>query len=79
MSKKQPVPDRILPWLIILPISSYTDPVFDKRCKAINDTDDHGDTGIEGFWLQVIFYINLNFFLPDFSLKSNLFSKKGYG
>ena len=40
----------------------FSDPVFDKRCKTINDTDDHGDTGIEGFWLQVNVLQKLIFF-----------------
>ena len=35
--------------------------IFDKRSRLINDKDDHGEMGIEGFWLQVICSILFNF------------------
>ena len=32
-------------------------PLYEKRRKVINDKDSHGgESGIEGFWLQVSFY-----------------------
>ena len=39
----------------------------------INDTDDHGDTGIEGFWLQVHNFFLIIFFKLYFCEISNLF------
>ena len=33
-------------------------PLYEKRRRVINDKDSHGggESGIEGFWLQVSFY-----------------------
>ena len=32
-------------------------PLYEKRRKVINDKDSHGgESGIDGFWLQVSFY-----------------------
>ena len=34
-------------------------PLYEKRRKVINDKDSHGgESGIEGFWLQVSFYLS---------------------